>query len=355
MARDWRCQGDSLRRLCPDAARLASLAVLAALVTTSSARASDVDPAQSPLAEALFRDARRLMLEGKIEQACPKFEDSLRLDLAGGTAINLALCYEKLGRLAAAWTQYRNAIALAKRETRPDRVEAAESRARELEVILPRIVIAVSTRVESLADLKVTHNGIDVPKAAWNMPFFVDPGKHAVAATARDVNGWETTVHLGKGEATTVSIPALSPATTPPQGAIAATPDTTQTSNMRSIPVMTWIFGGIGAAGLALGATWGIHAWSNKSQANDACPNVSPCSPEASANAADHRDSARTSATLSTAALGVGVASLGIGTYFYFRAQKDPKPREPSSPETAFRVAPWLGYPVVGIVGRTTF
>src|SRR5262245_37563455 len=48
-------------------------------------------------AEALFREGRQLMDSGAIAQACVKFEESLRLDPALGTMLNLAVCEERAG------------------------------------------------------------------------------------------------------------------------------------------------------------------------------------------------------------------------------------------------------------------
>ena len=51
-------------------------------------------------AEALFDEGRNLVAAGKIAEACPKFADSQRLDPSPSTLLNLASCWEKLGRTA---------------------------------------------------------------------------------------------------------------------------------------------------------------------------------------------------------------------------------------------------------------
>src|SRR3954465_9465866 len=65
-------------------------------------------------AEALFNQGRDLMTAGKFVEACPKFEASQQLDPGLGTMLNLAECYEKTGRTASAWAEYREAIPLAR-------------------------------------------------------------------------------------------------------------------------------------------------------------------------------------------------------------------------------------------------
>src|SRR5687767_11843809 len=76
------------------------------LPAAASAQPPQGDAAAS---EALFREGRRLMKAGDYEGACPKLEESLRLDPALGTLFNLASCEEQLGRWATAWQHWRQA------------------------------------------------------------------------------------------------------------------------------------------------------------------------------------------------------------------------------------------------------
>src|SRR5262245_61539276 len=92
-----------------------------------SARADATDP---PSAEALFRAARQSQTAGDIGKACDLFEESYRLDPAGGTLLNLAACEERAGRITKAWELYRRVV-----DTLPagdDRIALAEAREKEL-------------------------------------------------------------------------------------------------------------------------------------------------------------------------------------------------------------------------------
>jgi TolA-binding protein len=83
--------------------------LIAALVVTAlwgagSARAEPRDPAT---AEVLFRTGRLHSLAGEYAAVCPLFAESLRLDPAPGTLLNLADCEEHIGRTATAWAHFR--------------------------------------------------------------------------------------------------------------------------------------------------------------------------------------------------------------------------------------------------------
>src|SRR4051812_22569154 len=74
-------------------------------------KAGDLDQS---LAETLFEEGRVLMQEGVLQQACAKFAESQRVAPACGTLLNLGVCHEKLGQTASAWTNYVDAMRLAR-------------------------------------------------------------------------------------------------------------------------------------------------------------------------------------------------------------------------------------------------
>src|SRR5258706_15511963 len=90
-------------------------------------------PGDQPMAQALFEEARALMNSQHVEEACLKFAESQRLDPASGTLLNLAVCHEKQGRTATAWSEYNDVVAAARRERNQERERIASERIREVE------------------------------------------------------------------------------------------------------------------------------------------------------------------------------------------------------------------------------
>src|SRR6187431_1585248 len=111
---------------------LAALLAVASLAPPALARDAD-----AAAAEALFDEARRLLASGDVKAACPKFAESYRLDPALGALLNLAACHEKEGRVATAWSEYRDAAAQALKARDDKRAAYAKKQAATLEPRLP--------------------------------------------------------------------------------------------------------------------------------------------------------------------------------------------------------------------------
>src|SRR5262245_38471557 len=111
------------------------LGLLGGLAAAPGARAESVPDATAP-AEALFQEGRSLLIAGKVDEACPKPEESQRLDPAAGTLLALALCHERQGKLAKAWAEFVDIEGRSRRDGRADREQMARQRA---EALRPRL------------------------------------------------------------------------------------------------------------------------------------------------------------------------------------------------------------------------
>src|SRR5207244_2860760 len=97
------------------ASPFASLALCAAML--APARTAFAQPAGSggsqPQADTLFAEGRDLLEKGKFPEACAKLARSEELSPAVGTLLNLAYCYEQVGKLRSAMDAYAEAEILA--------------------------------------------------------------------------------------------------------------------------------------------------------------------------------------------------------------------------------------------------
>jgi serine/threonine-protein kinase len=302
--------------------RWSSLTFAFALLTPAlSAHAQSSDKAT---AEALFTEGRRLMSDGKVEQACQKFEASQKLDPGVGTLLNLAECYERSGRTASAWAQFREAISLARAAGSAEREELARERADALEKRLARLTVSV--KGEAPLGLEVRRDGTRLDPAELGIAIPVDPGSHAVAASAPGRAEFSTKVEVGgDGARPTGEIPELSVAGGEPAPATATAEVTTPStpsggSTQKTIGV---IAAGLGAAGLGIGTFFGLKASSTWDDAKGKCTDYPQgCGSEGTSLGED----ARTQANVSTIGFGAGLAFLTVGAVLWFTAS-------PSNPE----------------------
>jgi tetratricopeptide (TPR) repeat protein len=267
-------------------------------------------------AEALFVEGRNLMAAERFDEACPKFEASQELDPGLGTILNLAECYEKTGKTASAWAQYREAIPLARAAGSREREDLAQERAKLLQDRLSTLTIR-ATGID--AALSVRRDGAPVQRAQLGTPIPVDPGEHVIEASAEGKQPWSTKVEVGADAAKVeVEIPPLAPAADsgPPTGGD-VTLDSGAASSGSGQRVLALVLGGVGVVGLGAGAYLGIAAGSDWDDAKAGC-NDFPYG--CTRNALDARDSASSKATLSTIGFLAGGALLATGAILYFTA-----------------------------------
>jgi serine/threonine-protein kinase len=318
-------------------------------------------------AQALFYDARALMQAGKYSEACPKLEESLRLDAGVGTQFNLADCEEHLGKLAAAWAAFLEVAAESKSSGQHDREKLARKRAAALEPRLPRLVIVVS---EGPPGLEVKRDGVPTHAAAWGTAIPVDPGLHRVTASAPGKQTWETTIMASEARTARVNVPRELPASAvaiaPPSAAGARATDASAaaTSPPSAVPgadalppsgarrgtaqrTVGWIVTGLGAAGLGVGAGFGLTSLGDRNDSRAHCAgNV--CDPAG----VSLRDDALRNGTIATVVSVAGGAALVGGALLVLTA---PRGARPSEPDDTLRLAPTVAFGGLGFTLRGAF
>jgi hypothetical protein len=310
--------------------------VLALAFTSSAAHAQTSKNAAG--AEALYEQARGLMKQGDFEHACPKFKQSYDLDAGGGTLLNLAECYEKQGKFASAWSSFKEALVIAQRDGRPERVEYAKKHIAIVEPKVSKITIEVPSEVNE-PGLSVSLDGAPLGDAAWGVGMPVDPGAHQITASAPSKQIYEQTVQIDNGS-TSIKIPKLEAAASgaaPPPVAVdqdvVKKPVTGEPVSGNSQRTVGFVIGGAGIVALGVGSYFGLHAMSKWSDRKDNCPNGACTQAAKSAG-----DDAKSAALISDIGFGVGIIAAGVGTYLVLSAKPSVESASESTSAHARRV-----------------
>ena len=310
---------------------LVTLSVLLGALAVAAPAAAEPTAQERALAGALFEEGRVLMGKGSYAEACDKLAESQRLDPGGGTLLNLALCHERQGRIATAWVEFREARALARRDKRADREGAAATEMSKIEPALSMLAIEVPAEARA-AGFVVKLDGAAIAEAAWGTKIPVDPGQRVVTAEAPERRTFTTTVEIGaSASAPVVTIPPLAleggpkpPHSTPPSSV--SSPDAPPASGASSPPpgsglrTAGFVVGGLGLAGLAVGAGFGVAAVMKQSRSNAICPGTT-CSREFE-DAIPLNHEARTFARVADVAIGVGAAGVVAGVVLLWVAPR---------------------------------
>ena len=175
----------------------------------------------APTAEDLFREGRALIAKRDYAAACPKLEESLKLDSAPGTLFNLARCYELDGRLASAWRAYGEvADAMAAAHQR-ERERVARGRIAEIEPRLSFLVVQLGALAAPGKHTRVTLDARELRTAELGQRVPADVGQHVLSVVAEGKRRWEERVRVERdAETVQIQVPLLEEG--PPQAVLPA-------------------------------------------------------------------------------------------------------------------------------------
>jgi hypothetical protein len=295
------------------ASSLLALAALAASVLVAPTCRAEAATTNAVAAEALFLEAKALLRDGDAAAACPKLAESQRLDPGTGTLLMLALCHERVGRTATAWSEFREALVRARTEQRADREDLARRHIASLEPHLAYVNVVVPEEDAALPGFEVKGDGSVLTATSGTSSIAVDPGTHAVEAYAKGERLWAISVVIGTepvshevivprllaSAPTPVAEPAPPPMKTLP-APVAPPPPSSHT--LRNLAIGAGV---VALAGVTVGAVFGARAMDQSSEAKRLCP-AYPCA----AGAESANDSAKSAATISNVAFAVGGAGL---------------------------------------------
>lgn len=313
--------------------RLSALIFASSLLLTCSL--AQAQSSNAAIAEMAFTRGKELMAEGKPEEACPKFEESHRLDPSVGALLNLGRCYEQIGRTASSWVRYKEAATLAHSLGQTERETVARDAAKLLEPKLSRVRIEATKKVDGM---RVTRNGEEVGVALLGDPLPVDPGKLKVEVTAPGLAPWSTEVEIGKeADLKSVLIPELKPVQQDQPKPANNSPGTMRISGFVAL--------GLGIGAIGVGGVFGGLAIRERSAADPLCPNKS-----CNAEGYTHIQTAQSRALVSSVTVGLGGVALATSVVFFVLARSSSTPK---APEKAWFV-PTVGPQSAGamVIGR---
>ena len=302
-------------------------ALVMIVVSFAAANAQAQAPGGSnTLAEQLFAQARDLAKANQWAEACPKFEASLRYDPVLGTRLNLATCYEHIGKLASAWGLYRESAELAKKANDAKRAAYAQKQATALEPRLPKLAITAPANPPPGFVVKRDDTAVDA--GALGVGLYVDPGPHKVVASAPGFVELTLNVTLAEGKTEAITIPDLVAKPEAPP-VVATKPVSEPVDEPAPGPrskKRTYIalgVGGAGVAAVAVGLVFGAKASSSYSDAKALCGDDMVCPAESFAQDQKLVSDARSSATISTVLVIGGAAAIAAGVVLYVTAPRD--------------------------------
>ncbi|MCU0658561.1 MAG: hypothetical protein MUF64_25890 [Polyangiaceae bacterium] len=289
-------------------------------------------------AEALFREGRKLLDQGQLEEACAKLAESHRLDASPGALGSLAQCHEKQGKIATAWAEYLAAFRLATAQGKQAQAQVTRDRAAALE---PRLIY-LTIKVQSPAPgFSLQRDGQPVSASALDTRIPVDPGSTLLEAEAPGHEPVQIKLSLEEGKTENVvaipplrkkEAPAAPVASGPPSGAPSSSSAPPLASSASRVsppsagekpgaPVAGYVLGGASIVALGVGGFFGLSSLADYREAERDCPSRVGCS----RRTLETRDRADAKAWGANVGIGVGLVGVALSTYLLFFRKEEPR------------------------------
>jgi len=304
---------------------LLSLALAASLSASSApALAAGVAPAaatpvQREQAQSRFLRGKELYGAGRFDAALAEFTASLDIVASPNTRLYVGRCLREMGRLVPAYVELGRTEVEATELTRDDPryKKAASAAAEERKQLAPKlgfVDISIS-RAAPTTTLKV--GGDEVRRGGWSQPVPVLPGTAEVVVETPGHAPISKTVRLTAGQKESLAIDAG--ADTPDvavvstnDGAASSAPSMADESGRSDLRPYAYVAGGVGLAGLATFAVFGLLANGTNSDLEEACGS-GPCPP----GHEDEISSGRTQQTIANIGLVVGAIGATVAVTLF--------------------------------------
>jgi len=214
-----------------------AIAIVMVVTGAAGAQPSDLNEAGQ-----IFQQGRDLAKLGRFDEACELFARSYELDPALGTAVNLADCLERQGKLRHAWALFD--VVARNSQNVQSRAKLARQRADALLARLATVIVKLGD--PSTPGLSVRIGDREETPAA-EIRDLIEPGDVALVATAPGRPAFRTTLHAVAGATVTAEVPVF-----------AALPEAPPAGPRRQRS-RVYLAGGLGVVGtLGLGGSLGF-------------------------------------------------------------------------------------------------
>jgi tetratricopeptide (TPR) repeat protein len=322
---------------------------------TASAQPSPTQP--SPTSEATNLDiARSIAVTGReafnagdYETALAMFRKAYQLYPAPTVVLYEARTLERLGLLIEALEAYTRTTQLPVPNHAPAQFAEAIAAAREESAVLsarvPKLVLVLRGVTIDDPNLSVSINGRALDRAQLREPQRLNPGTYRIAATAGVDRRFDTEATLVPGQSRRIVVNLTASPSDPlgvegdgaAKGVIGSEPP-----SHHSIPLIAYVAGGVGVAGVGAGVITGLLANGKYDDAERLCEDHR-CAP--GTPGLDAVDAFRTWRMVSSVSYGVGAAGLAAGVVLWLTASDDDDAGRASS------IQPWGTAKTAGVRG----
>lgn len=314
------------------------------------ARPARAEPSPTDRADALFRQGLTLLEAERFEEACRTLEESLKLERAIGTLLNLARCYEFVHRPASAYFLYQMAALESENAGDHRRALLARQRGNAVDQRTPRVALILPDDEPSL---QVAVDGKILERKVIRESMRMDPGPHTLEVQRPEEARGQLFTFRVPDRSDASATPIAIPVPTKSEGEEEREPsvvclkessqDTLQqeergtpratnlaTSERSLGRTIAWSGLTVGAATLAAGIGVGTVALLNASAAD--CEDL-----ECSAAGLEERTRAKTQLDVAYGlSIGGGLLALGSAAYLLLAAPKAPKTSRTIQPTAQF-------------------
>ncbi len=277
------------------------------------------------------------------KNALQSYQQADQIMRVPSTGVAVATALERLGRLTEARAVAVQVTKMPPRQNEPEAfARAREKAARMLTLLDTRIptVEIVVTGVASGVEPEVDVDLARLPRSALSSPVQLDPGRHAITATAPGHESTTTSVTVVEGDRRRITLELRGRMDHGGQSQADLDGDA------QSVPTLAYAAFGVGAAGLVVGGVTGWLTISKSRDLEDACGGtVCPTSYE------QDLDSAQRMSRVSNVSFAVGAAGVATGLILLFTADPTSAGSGSRTPSTTTGLTPAVGYQQWGIAG----